>query len=84
MFKTKEAAIGSVACGGNDHDLYIGRCLDVLRTLIKHRFPAFSVVGRFCWVVFALVLGWVVSAYFDGSFRSNTPPPPTHNILYNS
>ena len=50
MFMTKEAAMGSVARGGNDHGLYIGRCLDVLRTFIKHRFSA---MGRFCWVVSA-------------------------------
>ena len=66
MLKIKEAALGSVARGGNDHDLYIGQCLDVLRTLIKHRFPTVSAVGRFGWVVFGLVLGWVVSAYFEG------------------
>ena len=26
------------------------------------------------WVVFCLVLGWVISAYFDGSFRPNVIP----------
>ena len=75
MFKIKEDAMGYVARGGNDHDLYIGNFLDVLRIFIKHRFPA---VGRFGKVVFGLVLGWVVSAYFDGTFRPNTPPPHTH------
>ena len=73
MFMTKEAAMGSVARGGNDHGLYIGRCLEVLRTFIKHRF---SVVGRFCWVVFGLVLGWVVSAYFGPI------PPHTHTQYF--
>ena len=52
-------------------------------TFIKHRFPAAAAVGRFGWVFFGLVLGWVVSAYLDGSFRPNTPPPPHHhNIFY--
>ena len=39
--------------------------------------------GRFGLGRFGLFLGWVVSDYFGGSFRPNSPPPLPQHYKYN-
>ena len=55
--------------------------LSVLEAFVMNSVdPDRTVFNGAGWVVFCLVLGWVISAYFDGSFRPNVIPPQTQNF----